>query len=281
MKIPARLEPLFSHHLLDEVLFQLMSGKEAEVYVVRSGEDVRCAKIYKEANQRSFKQMAQYTEGRKVRNSRQARAMNNKSRYGRRELEIEWQRTEFDALSILAAAGVRVPQTFAFIDGVLLLELVCDEAGDPAPRFHEVILSAEQAELHFATLIREVVRMLCAGIIHGDLSEFNVLLSADGPVIIDLPQAVQATANNALAIFERDVIQLTSYFGRFAPALLQTHYAKEIWQIFKSGKLHPDTPLTGKFKQDFSLADLGSVFAAISDAREDDEERRGVRPRKR
>lgn len=281
MKIPARLEPLFYDNLVDEVLFQLMSGKEAEVYVVRSGETFRCAKIYKEANNRSFKQMTQYTEGRKVRNSRQARAMNSKSRYGRKENESEWQRTEVEALSLLAKAGVRVPQTYAFIDGVLLMEMVCDEAGEPAPRLHEVELSALKAKEYFQALIRDVVRMLCAGLVHGDLSEFNVLLSHEGPVIIDLPQAVQATANNAFGIFERDVTQLTAFFGRFAPEILSTQYAKEIWQIFKSGQLKPDTPLTGKFKAQFAVADVGSVFAAIEGAHEDEEERRGFKKREK
>lgn len=277
MKIPARLEPLVGHSLIDDVVFQLMSGKEAEVYVVRSGAELRCAKVYKDTNNRSFKHITQYTEGRMVRNSRQARAMNNKSRYGRKETESEWQRTEVDTLSLLAGVGVRVPQSYAFIDGVLIMEMICDEHGNPAPRLHEVDLTAENANLYFLSIIRDVVRMLCAGIVHGDLSEFNVLLSHEGPVIIDFPQAVQATSNSAFSIFERDIDQLKAYFGKFSPDLLSTQYAKEIWQMYKKGELRSDSPLTGRFVTNYAVANLDSVFESIQGAFEDEQEKRGIR----
>src|SRR5512140_2198053 len=220
MKAPKRIQPLIEEGLIDEVLRQLMSGKEAEVYVVRCGEHVRCAKVYKEAAKRSFRQSVQYTEGRKVKNSRRARAMEKGSRYGRKEQEQAWQSAEVDALHRLAAAGVRVPRPYNFLEGVLLMELVTDDSGNAAPRLNDLVLSEAQAREYHHTLIVQVVRMLCAGIIHGDLSEYNVLVGSEGPVIIDLPQAVDAAGNNSAgAMLERDVDNLTSYFGRFAPGL--------------------------------------------------------------
>jgi RIO kinase 1 len=242
------------------------------VYVVRCGEAIRCAKIYKEANQRGFHQAVHYTEGRRVKNSRQARAMEKGSRYGRQEQEAAWQHAEADALYKLAAAGVRVPQPFGFFDGVLLMELVADEDGQPAPRLNDLLLSASQAKAFHAVLIRQVVRMLCAGIVHGDLSEFNVLVDADGPVIIDLPQAVDAAANNnAQRMFERDVNNLGLYFGQFAPELKETHYAAEIWAHFQRGDLQPESPLTGYFAVEEKPADLRAIMREINAARDDHE----------
>ena len=267
MKTPARLLPLQHADLIDEVVGQLQSGKEAEVYLVRVEGIIRCAKVYKEANHRTFTQKTQYTEGRKIRNSRQARAMEGNSKYGRKERESEWQNTEVETLYLLAAAGVRVPQPLAFYEGVLLLEMVADQDGDPAPRLSDVVLTAVQARAYFQVMIREAVRMLCAGIVHGDLSEFNVLKAHDGLVIIDLPQAVQATANNAFAIFERDLLQLAAFFGRSAPEIKSTNYAKEIWQLYRNGKLRPDTQLTGKFADSSKNADVGEVMAEIDEAR--------------
>jgi RIO kinase 1 len=229
MKIPKRIEPLVEAGLVDAVMRQLMSGKEAMIYVVRCGEEVRCAKVYKEANLRSFRQSVDYTEGRKVKNTRRARAMEKGSRYGRKAKEEAWQSTEVDALVRLAAAGVRVPQAYDFVDGVLLMELVTDGEGRPAPRLNDVVLTPEQAREFHGALIREVVRMLCAGVVHGDLSEYNVLVGSEGPVIIDLPQAVDAAGNaHASSMLDRDVGNLTRYFGRFAPELLDTEYAKKI-----------------------------------------------------
>ena len=266
MKTPKRIQPLIEAGLVDEVMRKLMSGKEAEVYVVRCGEDIRCAKVYKEANKRSFRQNVQYTEGRKVKNSRRARAMEKGSRYGRQEQEHAWQNAEVDALHRLAAAGVRVPRPCNFLEGVLLMELVTDENGNAAPRLNDLALSAAQARAYHHTLIVEVVRMLCAGIIHGDLSEYNVLAGSDGPVIIDLPQAVDAAGNNsARAMLERDVGNLAAYFSRFAPELQHSDYGREIWSIYESGKLHPETTLTGRFERSEKPADVRGVIREIDD----------------
>ena len=271
MKIPKRIEPLVEAGLVDSVSRQLMSGKEAMIYVVRCGEAIRCAKVYKEANLRSFRQSVDYTEGRRVKNSRRARAMEKGSRYGRKAKEEAWQSTEVDALYRLADAGVRVPEPYNFIDGVLLMELVTDAEGEPAPRLNDVVLTAEQAREFHRTLMGEVVRMLCAGIVHGDLSEYNVLLghrdSVTVPVIIDLPQTVDAAGNaHAGAMLERDVANLTHYFGQFAPELLDTQYGKEIWSLYKSGQLRPDTELTGRFERVEKAVDVGSVMRVVDDA---------------
>ena len=267
LKIPERIEPLVEAGLVDSVSRQLMSGKEAMIYVVRCGGEVRCAKVYKEADKRAFRQSVDYTEGRRVKNSRRARAMEKGSRYGRKAKEEAWQSTEVDALLRLAAAGVRVPQPYNFVDGVLLMELVTDAEGNAAPRLNDVILTAEQArELHRA-LIREVVRMLCAGVVHADLSEYNVLLGHEGPVIIDLPQAVDAAGNaHAAAMLERDVANITAYLGRFAPELLDTRYGKEIWSLYQSGGLLPETALTGRFERVEKPVDVDGVIRVVDHA---------------
>ncbi len=253
---------------MDEVIRQLMSGKEATVYVVRCGDEVRCAKVYKEASQRSFKQAAVYQEGRKVKNSRQARAMEKGTRYGRKMQEEVWQNAEVDALYRLAAAGVRVPTPYICFDGVLLMDLVTDANGNAAPRLNDVEMNQATALQFHAQLLHQVVLMLCAGVIHGDLSEYNILVDADGPVIIDLPQAVDAAGNtNAGPMLERDVDNLRTYFGQFAPALNATHYGKEIWALYLAGLLTPEVPLTGRFKQDQRKADVGAVLREIEDAR--------------
>jgi RIO kinase 1 len=274
MKIPPRLQPLLEDGLIDDVTRQLMSGKEAMVFVVRCGDDVRCAKVYKEANKRSFRQSVDYTENRKVKNSRQARAMAKGTRYGREAQEEAWQNAEVDALYRLARAGVRVPTPYNFHAGVLLMELVTDADGNAAPRLNDVEFTPEQARTHFHALIRQVVLMLCAGVIHGDLSEFNILISHDGPVIIDLPQAVDAAGNNhAKAMLERDVANLADYFGRYAPELATTQYGKEIWSLYEHGELTPDTPLSGRFRQSGKPVDLDSVMREIEDVRLDEEAR--------
>ncbi|MGB4468475.1 MAG: PA4780 family RIO1-like protein kinase [Azovibrio sp.] len=275
MKTPRRIEPLVADGLVDRVVRQLMSGKEAMVFVVQCGDELRCAKVYKEASKRSFRQAVDYTEGRKTRNSRQARAMGKGTRYGRQEQESAWQHAEVDALYRLAAAGVRVPKPYNFHEGVLLMELVADENGDPAPRLNDVVLSPEIARQYHADLLRQVVRMLCAGIVHGDLSEYNVLVDGDGPVIIDLPQAVDAAANNnASRMLERDVDNLTAYFGQFAEELLQTQYGKEIWALFENGKLQPESELTGCFKPTEKTADLDEIMEVIQAAKAEDAARR-------
>lgn len=268
MKTPARLASLLEDGLIDEVLRQLMSGKEATVYVVRCGEEVRCAKVYKEANKRSFRQSVDYTEGRRVKNSRQGRAMAKGSKFGRESQEAAWQSAEVDALYQLADAGVSVPVPYNFYEGVLLMELVVDADGHAAPRLNDISLTAEQARLHHQGLIQEVVRMLCAGIVHGDLSEFNILMSERGPVIIDLPQAVDAAANNnAREMLERDVNNLKDYFGHFAPDLLSSEYAKEMWALYARGDLKPDTALTGRFHVSHKVVDLKGVMREIEDTK--------------
>jgi RIO kinase 1 len=270
MKTPKRIAPLVEDGIVDNVLRQLMSGKEATVYIVQCGEEIRCAKVYKEANQRGFHQAVHYTEGRKVKNSRQTRAMEKGSRYGRQEQESAWQHAEVDALYKLAKAGVRVPHPYGFYEGVLLMELLLDDTGEPAPRLNDIELSAEKAREFHALLIRQVVLMLCAGTVHGDLSEFNILVDSKGPVIIDLPQAVDAAANNnASRMLERDVENLANYFGQFAPELLETQYGKEIWALYQRGELTTDSPLTGRFRQTAKQADVRSVMREIDSARDD------------
>ncbi|GAA3722895.1 RIO1 protein [Oceanisphaera sediminis] len=275
MKIPKRLQPLVEDGLIDDVLSRLMSGKEADIFVVRCGEHIRCAKVYKDAAKRSFKKAAQYQEGRKVRGGRQARAMEKRSSYGRQLEEKIWQNAEVDALSALAHANVRVPNTFGCVDGVLLMELVTDAEGDVAPRLGEVTMSEQQAMEDHALMMHYIKLMLCVGIIHGDLSEFNVLVDEQGPVIIDLPQAVNAAANNsAQAMFARDVNNMRRYYGEFAPALLHTQYAKEMWALFEEGNLTPNSTLTGEFEDSGDNADVDSVLEEIQAAMEEEQERR-------
>ena len=274
MKTPPSLQPLIDDGVIDEVLRSLKSGKEATVYLVRSGQHARCAKVYRDMAQRSFQKRAQYQEGRGVRGSRQSRAMGKSTRFGRREQEAAWKNAEVDALYLLAAAGVRVPKPVGYFDGVLVMELVTDADGNPAPRLGEVELSAETAREYHAVLIRDVVRMLCLGLVHGDLSEFNVLVAPDGPVIIDLPQAVNAAGNNAaLPMLERDVNNLRSTLGRFAPELLATEFAREMWSLFEQGELRPDSALTGVFAIEETVVDPDDVLLVIDDAREEEIQR--------
>lgn len=268
MKIPSSIEPLIDDGLVDTVIRQLKSGKEASVYLVRCGSDIRCAKVYKEANKRSFRQAVEYQEGRKVKNSRRARAMEKGSSYGRKEKESAWQSAEVDAIYRLAAAGVRVPKPYGFYEGVLLMEMVVDADGDAAPRLTDVTLLPEQAIAYHHFLIDQVVRMLCAGLVHGDLSEFNILVSGDGPVIIDFPQAVDAAGNNhAARLLERDVENLANYFGQFAPQLLGSDYGKEIWMHFEAGSLTPGVLLTGQAQRNTMPADVDAVLKEIEDVR--------------
>lgn len=268
MKVPKRLEPLLADGLIDEVLRPLMSGKEAAVYVVRCGDEMRCAKVYKEANNRSFRQAAVYQEGRKVRNTRQARAMASGSKYGRKEQEEAWQSAEVTALFKLAAAGVRVPKPYDFLDGVLLMELIADADGNAAPRLNDAALTLEQAQEYHDYLIQQIVLMLCNGLVHGDLSEFNVLVDGDGPVIIDLPQAVDAAGNNhAFSMLERDVGNMSAYFGQLIPELKTRKYAKEMWALYQAGDLLPTSKLTGAFDEPEISADVDAVLREIEAVR--------------
>jgi len=267
MKIPKRLQPLVEEGLIDEVLRPLMSGKEAAVFVVRCGEQIRCAKVYKDADHRSFKKAAQYQEGRKVRNSRRSRAMSKGSKYGREQQEDSWQHAEVNALFKLADAGVRVPEPYGCYDGVLLMELVTDADGDVAPRLNDVAMSAEQAVEDHSIMMRYIMRMLGQGLVHGDLSEFNVLVDSYGPVVIDLPQAVDAAANNnANWMLKRDVNNMTQYYGQFAPELLSTRFADEIWALYEAGDFDAEAELTGEFADPVEAADVDSVLEEIKAA---------------
>jgi RIO kinase 1 len=270
MKTPSALQPLIDDGVIDEVIRPLKSGKEATVYLVRSGEHTRCAKVYRDMAQRSFQKRARYQEGRKVRGSRQARAMSKSTRFGRREQEAAWKNAEVDALYQLTSAGVRVPKPFGYFNDTLIMELVTDAAGDPAPRLGDLDLSAETARDYHRFLIQQIVRMLSIGLIHGDLSEFNVLVGPEGPVIIDLPQVVNAAGNNgALAMLERDVNNIRGTLGRFAPELLNTEFAREMWALFEQGELTADRELTGVFARDDTAADAEAVLTVVEDAREE------------
>ena len=275
VKTPKAIEPLIQDGLVDEVLRPLMSGKEATVYLVRCGDETRCAKVYKDVAVRSFKKAVQYQEGRKVRNTRRRRAMEKGSRFGRDEQEKVWQNAEVEALYRLRDAGVRVPEAFGCFDGVLLMELITDEAGEVAPRLNDVLVPVERAAEDHATLMRYVLRMLCVGLVHGDLSEFNVLMAADGPVIIDLPQAVDAAGNNnAPVMLARDVANITRYYARYVPELAETRYAEELWALYEAGALHPDMPLTGTFVRDEGEVDVDSVMRQIEEAFREEMEKR-------
>ena len=270
VKTPQALQALIDDGVIDEVLRPLKSGKEAAVYVVRSGDDVRCAKVYKDMAQRSFQQRVQYQEGRKVRGSREARAIGKASKYGRKQQEVAWKNTEVDALYQLRNAGIRVPEPYGYFHGVLVMELVTDAEGFSAPRLGEVELSSEQAREYHRVLVQQVVLMLCCGLIHGDLSAYNVLVGPNGPVVIDFPQVVSAGGNNAArAMLLRDVNNLTAYLGRWAPELFDTWFGEEMWALFQAGELRPDTELTGEFEPDESEVDLDSIRQSINDAREE------------
>jgi RIO kinase 1 len=270
MKIPKGLQPLIDDGAIDEVLRPLKSGKEASVYTVRSGVEILCAKVYKDMAQRSFQARVQYQEGRKVRGSRQARAIGRASKFGRREQETAWKNTEVEVLYQLADAGVHVPQPRGYLHGVLLMDMVVDADGDNAPRLGEVDLTPERAREFHAVLMRDVVRMLCLGLIHGDLSEYNVLVSPDGPVLIDFPQVVSAAGNNnARAMLLRDVHNIRDSLARFAPELVYTHFGEEMWALYEQSDLQPDTELTGKFVFDEHVADLDAIRDSIEDARQE------------
>jgi RIO kinase 1 len=274
MKIPKGLQPLIDDGMVDTVVRSLKSGKEASVYIVACGGQLRCAKVYKEAERRGFHKLAQYQEGRKTRSSRDARAMGKRGRHGRKVQEAEWKNAEVDALYLLVSAGVRVPAPHLVHEGVLLMELVQDRHGDPAPRLNDVDISAAQARDWHGFMIAQITRMLCAGLIHGDLSEFNVLLDVNGPVIIDLPQAVNAAGNNnAFAMLERDVNNMRTTFGRALPELLDTQYAREIWKLYEAGELTPESVLTGRFAPDPTAPDVNAVLSHIEDERREAEAR--------
>jgi RIO kinase 1 len=274
VRVPAGLQALVDDGIVDRVMGQLQSGKEAFVYVVDCGSEVRCAKVYKDAQQRSFRTATDYREGRRSRGSRDARAAGRRSRHGRKVQESQWKNAEVDALYKLAHAGVRVPAPHGVHEGVLLMELICDGSGAPAPRIGEVDMAPAQALEWHGFMIRQIVRMLCAGLIHGDLSGYNVLLDADGPVIIDLPQAVNASGNNnAFRLLARDVNNMRNAIAHAAPGLEETQYAIEIWDLYEAGELQPDTLLTGRHSRIEEAADVDAVLEQIDEARREAEAR--------
>ncbi len=274
MKVPKSIQPLIEDGLVDEVIRSLMSGKEAQVFLVRCGEEIRCAKVYKDVADRSFKKAVQYQEGRKIRNSRRQRAMEKRSKFGRDQQEVVWQRAEVDALYLFAKAGVRVPKAYGLFGGVLLMELITGADGEAAPRLNDITMSAEQAVRDHAKVMNFVLRMMCVGLVHGDLSEFNVLQDEEGPVIIDLPQVVNAASNNsAKSMLQRDVDNMTQYYARYAPELAETHYAEEIWELHEKGELQPDLKLTGKYEFSTEAADVDTVLHLIDVAYKEEQER--------
>jgi RIO kinase 1 len=274
LKSPKSIQPLIEDGLVDEVLRSLMSGKEAQVFLVRCGDEICCAKVYKDVADRSFKKAVEYQEGRKIRNTRRQRAMEKRSKFGRDQMEVVWQQAEVDALYRLADAGVRVPKVYGLYGGVLLMELIRGADGQAAPRLNDISMSPQQAIKDHATLMNYVLRMMCIGLIHGDLSEFNVLQEEQGPVIIDLPQAVNAAANNsAKSMLLRDVDNITQYYARFAPELANTHYGEEIWELHETRSLHRDAKLTGLFEFPTEAADVDAVLHLIDVAYEEEQER--------
>lgn len=274
MKFPKQIQPLIEDGLVNEVISQLMSGKEATVYVVRCGSEIRCAKVYKDAAKRSFKKAVLYQEGRKSRNSRRARAIEKGSSFGREQQESAWQNAEVDALARVANAGVRVPKQYGCFDGVLLMELITDDEGNVAPRLNDVSMTPESAMEDHAVVMKYVMRMLCAGIVHGDLSEFNILVDQYGPVVIDMPQAVDAAGNNnAQSMLERDINNVTNYYAQYAPQLSGTKYAQEMWALYEDGELHADFELTGQFEESTVAADVDVVVQEIKAAFDEEQER--------
>lgn len=274
MSFPDSLTGLIDLGIIDEVIRPLQAGKEAQIYLVISRGQLRVAKVYKEANQRSFKHRSTYTEGRRVQNSRQQRAMDKASSYGRKEIEAAWRNAEVDCLYRLFEAGVRVPTPYDFVDGVLIMELIHDGHGGPAPRLVDLSFSPKEAEKLLENLVQEAVRMLCAGVIHADLSDFNILIEADGPVIIDFPQAVDPARNQqAKQLLLRDIKNLTNFLSRFAPHLQKRKYGKEMWSLYERNALTPDTRLTGRFKASDRTANTRALVEQIQDEARDFAER--------
>lgn len=285
MRVPDSLAGLLDQGIIQEIVRPLMSGKEAQVYLVTAGGQPRVAKIYKDAQQRSFKQRAEYTEGRRVRSSRDQRAMQKRTRYGRKQDEAAWKSAEVDMIYRLRYAGVRVPEPFAFVDGVLLMELVQDADGLPAPRLAEVDFDPHEAREIYQILLQEVVKMLCAGVVHGDLSEYNVLLAESGPIIIDFPQSVDAAANqSAKKLLLRDVDNLTRFLQRFDHRARRAPYGQEIWGAYERNRLTPEMVLTGTFQRSTYVTDTSSLLDEIEAAERDEAQRRrslGLPPRRR
>ena len=270
MLIPDRLRSMVEEGFIQRILRPLKSGKEAEVFVVEADGEVCAAKVYKEAHRRNFRQRQDYVEGRKSGDSRQDRAMQHGSRFGQRQREAAWQTHESDTMRRLNAAGSRIPRLRQLGDGVLLMDLVLDAHGEPAPQLGSCQYSRDQALRWHSWLIGEVARMLCTGVVHGDLSEYNILHAHDGPVIIDFPQAIDAARNtNAKRLLLRDVANLTRFFSRFAPELRRSEYGQEMWLLHEQTSLRPDSQLTGRFAAARNVVDAQVVLREIEAAKRD------------
>jgi RIO kinase 1 len=272
---PDGLAPLIDDGIIQRVLRPLMSGKEAQVYLVEARGEVCVAKVYKEAHDRTFKNRAEYTEGRRTRNSRDQRAMQKRTKHGRAQDEAAWRSTEVDMIHRLHAGGVRVPVPYIFIDGVLVMECIADDEGNPAPRLSDLSLDPDTAHEVYHRVIQEVVRMLAVGVVHGDLSEFNVLLGSDGPVIIDFPQSVDTASNtNARRLLLRDVENFHRFLARSVPNARRLPYAEEMWDLFELNALTADTRLTGRHRPPQRRMSTESVRDLIHDADRDERKRR-------
>lgn len=275
MRVPESLATLAEFGVIEDVLRPLMSGKEAQVFLVVSGGKECIAKVYKKAEARAFKNRAEYTEGRGTRNTRDQRAMGKRTGYGREKNEEAWHSTEVDMLRLLHGAGVSVPTPMKYMDGVLVMEMITDAEGEPAPRLGEVELPPAEATAVYEQLLRQVVRMLCAGVVHGDLSEFNVLLGTAGPVIIDLPQAINASKNpHARKLLVRDVENLHRFLKRLVPGAKIKRYAEEMWDLYEKDELTPETPLAGNYVASEARANTAAVLDMIEDAEYDEARRR-------
>ncbi|MBZ0234860.1 MAG: hypothetical protein K8M05_21210 [Deltaproteobacteria bacterium] len=236
-----QLDVLIADGVIDEVLGRLKSGKEADISLVRRGTDVIAAKVYKDRATRSFKNNSDYREGRKVRNSRTQRAIDRGGRFGRDAAEQAWKSAEADALYKLVGSGVRVPEPVMFYEGVLLMDLVRDAEGRPAPRLIDVAIQREAAMGVYADLVAQMIAMLCHDLIHGDLSPYNILASAHGPTIIDFPQVVSAAhSSRAEYFFLRDFDNVVRFLAGFDPSLA-VHAAdgRAIWRAYVSRELTP------------------------------------------
>jgi RIO kinase 1 len=242
------LAPLLADGVVEEICGRLKSGKEADLWLVRHGGEIVAAKVYKARQTRSFKNNAGYKEGRQVRDTRTQRAMERGSRFGRAAAEESWKAKEADALYALHAAGVRAPRPVLFYEGVLLMELVVDAHGHPAPRLVDARVPREQAAALYADLRAQAVRMLGCDLIHGDLSPYNVLLGRNGPVLIDFPQVVGAAHNSqAESFFHRDLENLRRFFAGIDPALrAAANDAREIWRAYVRRELTPDFVPSGR-----------------------------------
>jgi RIO kinase 1 len=233
------LDILLADGVIDEVLGRLKSGKEANISLVRRGDDVLAAKVYKDRSTRSFKNNADYKEGRKVRNSRTQRAMDSGGRFGRDAAEQAWKSAEADALYRLVGSGVRGPVPVMFYEGVLLMELVKDREGRPAPRMIDVAIEPAAAVGVYADLVAQMIAMLCCDLIHGDLSPYNILAAADGPTIIDFPQVVSAVhSSRAEFFFLRDFDNVVRFVSGFDPSLaVHRHDGRAIWRAYVGREL--------------------------------------------